>query len=177
MDNFERDSTLELALELSRTSFKEALKRDETVRNGFNEFTKSKGSRLMVLQLTEMKYAIDDESLKAIAKMTSSMPSNTYNMIIDDLVKRIDYHSKSTINLSLLTAFVLARMNLVKDKNVQEHIVDKFNEVFDTFVESENEIAYSNFVYSYAVVEHWIEDLVLREQVGIEIDKIEKEPI
>lgn len=158
----------------TKENFEKMLRENKEAQAEYEQTISAKGPQLMVLQLSNMKYAIEDKMLNMLTERINNLYTESES--IDLMKKLIESCDTEHINTSLMVAFALAENDLVKNKNVQNYLMENMNKVQQKYAEA-GFMKFGGFLLNLILMEHWVEELMLKEKVYTEITELEKTPI
>ena len=158
----------------TKENFEKMLRENKEAQAEYEQTISAKGPQLMVLQLSNMKYAIEDKMLNMLTERINNLYTESES--IDLMKKLIEGCDTEHINTSLMVAFALAENDLVTNKNVQKYLMENMNKVQQKYAEA-GFTKFGGFLLNLILMEHWVEELMLKEKVYTEITELEKTPI
>ena len=174
MGEYEQDELLESC----RKNYPEKI-RNKEAQKIYNEYINEEGPKKIFKMITDFKYAFADVKSDAeeevIMRMASRLGMNLNEMLFEKMLND-QLNCKDGINNALIMALAVANKGKCKDPEVQRYLIDKFPKIKCHFGKC-GELAFMSFCSQLIMYEHFVDEMIFKENVYTEIAQIEQEPI
>lgn len=174
MGEYEQDELLESC----RKNFPEKI-RNKEAQKIYNEYINEEGPKKIFKMITDFKYAFADVKSDAeeevIMRMASRLGMNLNEMLFEKMFND-QLNCKDGINNALIMALAVANKGKCKEPELQRYLIDKFPKI-KRYFGSCGELAFMSFCSQLIMYEHFVDEMIFKENVYTEIAQIECEPI
>ena len=169
----------EIENRISPEMISKGIKEHKEIRDEYERQTKGMGTNLMMLQLTNWKFAGNNDQAKNMMKLANKLNERGMKLMDEDRIKEIldtNKRNDDSVNMSAMVSFGVALTNHCVDKGVERVILREFEEQ-KKFFKNKGEMDYMAFLTSVETMKYFVEEQWLKEQVYKEIDELEKTPV
>lgn len=165
----------ELEEQFNNTSkVKSFLKLNKDAQEDFNKKTHSMGSQLMLGQLTGWNNIFENEKISFMLSMVSKVGFD--DTLGEDELRELmksNLEHKDRVNMSVITAFAVAKCDLCKNKKKQKLILEEFENQKKHFAKV-GELELTAFLLNVGTMKMWVEEMELKHKVFNELEELEK---
>lgn len=174
MGEYEQDELLESC----RKNLPEKIHNKE-VQKLYNEAINEPGPKKIFKMITDFKYAFADDKTDAeeevMMRIASRLGMNLNEMLFEKMFND-QLKCKDGINNALIMALAVANKGKCKEPELHRYLIDKFPKIKCHFG-SCGELAFMSFCSQLIMYEHFVDEMIFKENVYTEIAQIESEPI
>jgi len=169
----------EIENRISSEMISNGIKKHKEIRAEYERQTKGMGTNLMMLQLTNWKFAGNNEDAKKMITIANRLSEHGMDMMNEEHIMDVlntNKRNDDSVNMSAIVSFAVALTKHCANKGIEKVILREF-ENQKKFFKNKGEMDYIAFLTSVETMKYFVEEQWLKEQVYKEIDELEKTPV